>query len=155
MKSSSEINENSLPVSSFVRDQDKCPSWLYEVDQGATTIWESWITKNPDGSPQAVSLNHYAFGCVDDWMFRNINGMVPTAPGYKTFMIRPLMDERITSASCTFESEYGTIRSDWNVKDGFFTLHVTIPANTSAEIQIPDGSSCTKGSGSYTFSCAF
>ena len=135
--------------------QDKCPSWLYEVDQGATTIWESWITKNPDGSPQAVSLNHYAFGCVDDWMFRNINGMVPTAPGYKTFMIRPLMDERITSASRTFESEYGTIRSDWNVKDGIFTLHVTIPANTSAEIQLPDGSSCTKGSGSYTFSCAF
>ncbi len=132
---------------------DRCPSWLYEVDQGATTIWESWITKNPDGSPMAVSLNHYAFGCVDDWMFRSINGIVPTSPGYKTFMIRPVMDERITSASRSFESEYGTIRSQWKKNGNTFTLSVTVPANTSAEIRLPDGSTCTKGSGSYTFSC--
>lgn len=133
--------------------QDKCPSWLYEVDHGATTIWESWITAEPDGTPLALSLNHYAFGCVDDWMFRNINGIVPTEPGYRTFRIEPKMDERITSASRTFESEYGTIRSDWKIENGLFTLSVSIPANTSAEIVLPDGTAENKGSGSYTFTC--
>lgn len=134
--------------------QDRCPSWLYEVDHGATTIWESWITVYPDGTPMAVSLNHYAFGCVDDWMFRNISGIVPTSPGYRTFRIEPKMDERLTSAKRTFCSEYGPIESSWEVKNGIFTLNVTIPPCTKAEIILPDGSSYNKGSGSYTFTCS-
>ncbi len=133
--------------------QDKCPSWLYEVDHGATTIWESWITSNPDGSPMAVSLNHYAFGCVDDWMFRNICGMRPTSPGYRTFRIQPVMDARLTSASRSFESEYGTIESSWQKEGNTFTMQVTVPPCTKAEIILPDGTKHEKGSGSYSFSC--
>ena len=131
--------------------QDQCPSWLYEVDHGATTIWESWISAKPDGTPLAVSLNHYAFGCVDDWMFRNIGGIVPEKAGYKSFRVEPRPDPRITSAARSFESEYGTIRSEWKCENGTFTLNVTIPANTEAEIVLPDGNRCHKGSGTYTF----
>lgn len=131
--------------------QDQCPSWLYEVDHGATTIWESWITAKEDGTPMAVSLNHYAFGCVDDWMFRNIGGIVPEKAGYQSFRIEPKPDPRISCAARSFESEYGTIRSEWKCEDGTFTINVTIPANTEADIVLPDGNSAHKGSGTYTF----
>ncbi len=133
--------------------QDKCPSWLYEVDHGATTIWESWIAENPDGTPMSLSLNHYAFGCVDDWMFRTITGIVPTEAGYRRFRVQPLPDERITSASRTFRSEYGMIESNWQKEGSAFTLKVTVPANTTAEIILPDDQSFEKGSGTYTFAC--
>ena len=134
--------------------QTKCPSWLYEVENGATTIWESWITTKPDGTPLNVSLNHYAFGCVDDWMFRTICGIVPTSPGYKTFRIAPVMDPRLTSAARTFETEYGQIRSEWTVEGGTFNLKVTVPPCTEAEICLPSGENCVKGSGTYEFSCS-
>ncbi|MBQ1531916.1 MAG: family 78 glycoside hydrolase catalytic domain [Solobacterium sp.] len=133
--------------------QDKCPSWLYEVDHGATTIWESWITVNPDGTPMAISLNHYAFGCVDDWMFRYIGGITPTEPGYRSFRVQPVPDDRLSSASRSFESEYGTIASEWKKEGNTFTLNVTVPANTSAKIVLPDGETFEKGSGTYTFTC--
>ena len=146
--------ENGYPEKAYdLLFQDKCPSWLYEVDHGATTIWESWITSDPDGSPMAVSLNHYAFGCVDDWMFRHINGIIPTSPGYHTFRVEPLLDERISSASRSFASEYGTIRSEWKREEETVTLNVTIPPCTQAEIILPDGQRFERGSGTYTFSC--
>ncbi|MBR4162305.1 MAG: family 78 glycoside hydrolase catalytic domain [Solobacterium sp.] len=133
--------------------QDQCPSWLYEVDHGATTIWESWITSNPDGSPMAVSLNHYAFGCVDDWMFRHINGLVPLSAGYKTFRVQPVMDARITYAKRDFHSEYGLIQTEWKVNESHFEMKVTVPANTKAEIILPDNSRYEAGSGEYSFTC--
>ncbi len=133
--------------------QEQCPSWLYEVNNGATTIWESWITKKPDGSPIAASLNHYAFGCVDDWMFRHINGIVPTAPGYRTFKVQPAMDERLTCASRTYETEYGKIAVDWKREGTAFAMNVTVPVGTRAEIVLPDGQTCEKGSGTYAFTC--
>ena len=133
--------------------QDKCPSWLYEVDHGATTIWESWITANPDGSPMSVSLNHYAFGCVDDWMFRNICGLSPMLPGYRKFKVQPVLDDRISSAKRTFESTYGKITVDWTKKDGRFDMKVDVPSGSEALIVLPDGQTFEKGSGSYSFSC--
>lgn len=131
----------------------QCPSWLYEVDHGATTIWESWISENEDGSPIPMSLNHYTFGCVDDWMFRHISGIIPTSAGFKTFMIKPANDARLTSAYRSYESVYGKIVSEWKKEDGIFRLHVMIPANTKAEIILPDGTQYEKGSGTYTFTC--
>ena len=62
--------------------QDKCPSWLYEVDRGATTMWESWNAIDEDGNRDGCSFNHYAFGCVGDWMYRNILGIRSQSPGY-------------------------------------------------------------------------
>lgn len=133
--------------------QDKCPSWLYEVDHGATTIWESWIASKEDGTPMNVSLNHYAFGCVDDWMFRHINGIVPVTPGYQKFRVQPIMDKRIDWANRSFESEYGTIVTEWERKDGKLTLKVCVPPCTRAEIVLPNGETFERGSGRYTFNC--
>ena len=77
---------------------DEAPSWLYEVEHGATTIWESWFAMDEDGEPFVsqmgeytftMSLNHYAFGCVDDWMFRSITGIDSIGPGFKRIRIAP------------------------------------------------------------------
>lgn len=127
--------------------QNEAPSWLYEVEQGATTIWESWHTTNEDGSPMTVSLNHYAFGCVDDWMFRTITGIIPTEPGFKKFMVKPILDSRITSARRTYESEYGKISVDWRKSNDEFRMEVEVPCNTTATIILPDGEQMNVGSG--------
>ncbi|MCR5023187.1 MAG: glycoside hydrolase family 78 protein, partial [Lachnospiraceae bacterium] len=127
--------------------QNKAPSWLYEVENGATSIWESWHVTTPEGDPMPVSLNHYAFGCVDDWMFRNITGIIPTAPGFKEFSVKPLLDERITSAKRSYESEYGKISVEWKNEDGEFEIKVSVPCNTVATIVMPNGDQIRRGSG--------
>ena len=141
---------------------DREPSWLSQVKQGATTIWESWFSLDETGTPFvnemmgmkfSISLNHYASGCVDDWMFRYINGIRSKAPGYKKIHIEPVMDERVTWAKRTYKSEYGRISTEWKVEKGMFTMTVEIPCNTSAEIVLPDGSRYDCGSGTRSYSC--
>lgn len=138
----------------------KCPSWLYEVDHGATTIWESWYALDENGAPYvsemmgmkfSMSLNHYAFGIVDDWMFRTISGINSEAPGFKKIRIEPKPDARLSWARRTYLCEYGYITSDWVCEDGIFKLQVEIPCNTRAEIILSDGTRCERGSGRYEF----
>ena len=73
---------------------DDFPSWLYEVKMGATTVWERWNSVLPDGSISGTgmnSLNHYAYGSIVDWMYRNVCGLNPCeeAPGYKKLLSGP------------------------------------------------------------------
>lgn len=69
--------------------QEKAQSWLYEVMQGATTIWENWEAIRPDGTRTNASYNHFAFGCVGDFIYRRIGGLYPLTPGYDTVKIAP------------------------------------------------------------------
>ena len=133
--------------------QEKCPSWLYEVKQGATTIWESYISYKPDGEPLATSFNHYAFGCVDDWMFRKICGIDMAAPGFKKIVIAPEVTDAFANAKRTYMSEYGRIGVEWRTEDGHFHMKAEIPCNTTALVRLPDGTSREAGSGTYEFEC--
>lgn len=72
--------------------QDECPSWFYEVNQGATTIWESWAGILPNGKVGSFSFNHYAFGCVLDWMVRETVGLKTLAPGFSKIEISPSVE---------------------------------------------------------------
>ncbi len=134
--------------------QEKAPSFMAELNQGATTIWESWFTYNEEGEPFHVSLNHYSFGCVDDWMFRTITGINKTMPGFKHIVIAPTPDESLTWAERSFDSTYGTITSKWRKENGQFILNVAIPCNTTATVKMPDGTEHKTGSGEYEFRCA-
>src|SRR5262249_21416887 len=70
----------------------ECPSWLYPVTMGATTIWERWDSMLPDGSinpGEMTSFNHYALGAVADWLHRVVAGLAPGAPGYRKLLIEP------------------------------------------------------------------
>ena len=72
--------------------EKECPSWLYAVSQGGTTIWERWDSMLPDGTVnpgEMTSFNHYALGAVADWMHRTVAGLAPLEPGYRRILFRP------------------------------------------------------------------
>ena len=115
------------------------PSWLYEVRMGATTIWESWESIAPDGSVGPTSLNHYAFGCVDDWLFRRVAGLQPVSPGYRESRIEPDLDSGLSRLSAHHDTPYGRLAVDWRAEGGQVVLTLTVPANTSAVLELPHG----------------
>jgi alpha-L-rhamnosidase len=117
--------------------QTACPSWLYEVKNGATTIWESWEAIKPDGTVGAFSFNHYAFGCIGDWFVRHIGGLTPMEPGYSKFKVEPHYNDRLTYAETQYESVYGDIKVKWEIQEEKkMFLQVMIPANTMAVISL-------------------
>lgn len=150
--------------------QDTCPSWLYEVKAGATTIWERFDALRPDGTVNLgegnvkdiseqninlgggmVSFNHYANGAVGDWLYRRCAGIEAVSAGYEEFMIKPMPDEKFTWVNCEKECLYGKIVSNWKIEDGKFKLDVQIPFGTKAQIILPDGQVYYEGSGEYHY----
>jgi len=125
--------------------QESYPSWLYPVKMGATTIWERWDGIKPDGTfqtPGMNSFNHYAYGAIGDWMYRIVTGIdtEESSPGYKSIVIKPHLDNRLTQASSEYKTGYGLIKSAWKTTNQAITLEVEVPANTKATIYIPAGS---------------
>lgn len=134
--------------------QRENPSWLYSVDQGATTVWERWDSYTKEGGFNKHewimnSFNHYSYGVVSEWMFRYVGGIEAdeTQPGFKHFILQPTPDnrsyfpagqERITSVKASHQSGYGLIRSEWQrTDDGRITYTATVPANTTATLYLP------------------
>lgn len=128
--------------------QEACPSWLYEVNHGATTIWESWAGIQPNGKVGDFSFNHYAFGCVGDWMVRKIAGLQVKKPGFKEFYIRPNPDFGITAFELSYRSAQGLI--EIVLAEGKLT--VTVPETTMAYIKLPNETTETAvGAGTHAF----
>jgi alpha-L-rhamnosidase len=127
------------------------PSWLYMVDNGATTIWERWdgFVKGRGFQDAGMnSFNHWAFGAVGEWMWRNIAGLNPddSKPGWKHFIIAPKPGAGVNWAGGDYRSIRGRIACHWKLADSKFVIHVSVPPNTSASIRIPtiDGSRITE-----------
>ena len=141
----------------------KCPSWLYEVKSGATTIWERWdgLDENgecpisDDGTDMMISYNHYASGAVGAFLYERIAGIQAIEPGYRTFRIRPLAGGGITSARGSTDSPYGKIVSDWKIEEGIFSLDIEVPAGTKCAVTLPDGTTSEYGSGNWPLSCPY
>lgn len=139
----------------------KCPSWLYEVKAGATTIWERWdgLDENDecpigdDGTDMMISYNHYASGAVGDFLYRRIAGIEATAPGYRTFRIQPVPGGDLSWAAGQVETPYGLIRSEWRLEQSEFNIQIQVPVGTDCELVLPDGSTRHFGSGSYSQAC--
>jgi alpha-L-rhamnosidase len=120
--------------------QTGCPSWLYSVTMGATTVWERWDSMLPDGriNPgQMTSFNHYALGAVADWMHRRVAGLAPGAPGYRLIEVRPLPDARLTRAAARHHTPYGEASVAWERADGELRLAVVVPVGATAAVRIP------------------
>jgi alpha-L-rhamnosidase len=120
--------------------QETYPSWLYPVKMGATTIWERWDGQKTDSTFQDAgmnSFNHYAYGAIGDWMYRVSAGIEAMTPGYKQILIQPHPCRKLNYSKASFESQYGTIASGWERKDGKIVVRVNIPANTKAIIVLP------------------
>lgn len=134
--------------------QNKCPSWMYEIDRGATTLWESWRAIMPDGTVTSVSYNHYCFGCVDDWIYRWIVGLNAVEPGYQRIRIQPHPDCGLNRVRYSYDSACGRIGICWEKQEEAFSLRLSIPANVTAEVILPDGSARTLGSGAHELKCS-
>ena len=137
-------------------ESERFPSWLYALNQGATTVWERWdaYVKGRGIHPSDMnSFDHYSIGSVGEWMYRHILGINPdvSRPGYEHFTIQPRPGGSLTWAKGSYHSIRGTIAVDWKIEGGRFILHVSIPGNTTASIVLPDGSVKQVGSGKHEF----
>jgi alpha-L-rhamnosidase len=120
--------------------QRQCPSWLYPVTMGATTIWERWDSMRPDGSinpGEMTSFNHYALGAIADWMHRVIGGLAPAAPGYRQLAIAPHPGGSLTSARAHHITPYGPAECAWQIQDSQISVDLIVPPNTSALVTLP------------------
>ena len=137
--------------------QEAFPSWLYSVNQGATTVWERWngYTKEKGYGPVGMnSFNHYAYGCVLEWLFAAAAGIrqAPGAVGWKRFVLAPMPDRRLGSVDAKFVSPEGEITSSWRYEaDGRLTWRFSIPAGTSATVSVPGGETRVFSPGAYSF----
>ncbi|RFM36243.1 alpha-L-rhamnosidase [Chitinophaga silvisoli] len=134
-----------------VLNQETCPSWLYPVKMGATTIWEKWDAIRPDSSVQAISYNHYSYGAVGEWLYRVVAGIDAASPGYEKILIHPHPGGGLTWVNASYNCAYGKIVSNWKTDNGKFTMHVEIPAGTRATIMIPGKESVEVAAGMYDF----
>lgn len=123
------------------------PSWLYAVNLGATTIWERWNSINPDGSISSTSmnsLNHYAYGSIAEWMYRDMCGLNPssgddTQTGFRRALIAPKPDRSIEWAKARYRSAAGTYACGWRFEpDGMLTIDIAIPFNATAKVVLPE-----------------
>jgi alpha-L-rhamnosidase len=119
------------------------PSWLYAIDQGATTIWErlnGYTVENGfAGNNSMNSFNHYSFGAIGQWLIAHSLGIQRETPGFKTFLLKPEPDPAgaLTSAEGHYDSMYGRIESGWRIDGTTATYRFTVPANTTATLHLP------------------
>jgi alpha-L-rhamnosidase len=121
---------------------DKYPSWLFSVRNGATTIWERWDGWTPEKGFQDSSMNsfnHYSLGSVGAWLYSGAAGIQPddAAPGYKHFTLAPQFTKRLSHVKATLDTPYGVIGSHWHAEKDQMVYDVTIPPNTTAEMVLP------------------
>jgi len=140
--------------------QQECPSWLYPVTMGATTIWERWDSMLPDGTinpDQMTSFNHYALGAVADWMHRTVGGLAPVEPGYRRIEIQPRPGGGLTYARARHLTPYGLAECAWEIENGNISLDVVVPPNTTALVSLPGSSEppVEVGSGSWHWSTTY
>ena len=120
------------------------PGWLYEINMGATTIWERWNSILPDGRISDTgmnSLNHYAYGAVAEWIYGTVCGIKPdeNIPGFKKAIIAPEPDRRLSYVKGEYHSVSGIYRSSWEYQEDNVVFHVTIPFNCEACFIVPAG----------------
>lgn len=120
------------------------PSWLYAVTMGATTIWERWNSVLPDGKISGTemnSLNHYAYGSIVEWMYRNVAGINPVEeqPGFRSVRLAPQPDYRLKYAKAALDSAAGLYESQWELtEDGQLKFRFVIPFNATAVAELPN-----------------
>ncbi len=136
-----------------------CPSWLYEVRMGATTIWERWdgldedgkCPIGDDGTDMMISYNHYASGAVGDFLYRRVLGLEAEEAGYRTFLFRPLIGGGLTQAEGSVETPYGTITACWQIEGDTLTADLHVPVGAEATVELPGAQAQRVGSGAHHF----
>lgn len=134
-------------VAGILIQQREYPSWGYEVENGATTIWERWNSYIKDEGPHEPEMNsfsHYAFGAVCEWMFAELAGIDRAAPGFDRIRIAPRPTGTLTHVSAAMETRHGRLACAWKTDGGKFTATLTIPPNTTADVTLPGSGAITE-----------
>ena len=127
------------------------PSWLYQVDRGATTVWERWDAIKPDGSIHSgdmdagshdsggsmISFNHYAYGAMIDWVYRTVAGLAPAEPGYRRTRIAPRPAVELDHAAASIQTPYGRLAIDWRLDADELRATVEVPFGVTADLDLP------------------
>ncbi|MBO5859852.1 MAG: family 78 glycoside hydrolase catalytic domain [Clostridia bacterium] len=121
--------------------REEYPSWLFSVKMGATTIWEHWDSVREDGTMWSTtmnSFNHYAYGCVGDWLYGDAAGIKAdeSNPGYANIIFRPLTDERLDYVKASLETRKGLVKSEWKRENGKVTYTFVVPEESTATAYI-------------------
>ncbi len=118
------------------------PSWLYPINQGATTMWERWNSfslKDGFGDVNMNSFNHYAYGAIGQWLYKDVAGLWydENKAGFKNIIFAPNPTNKMRFASASKETPYGLASSSWKRTDGILQWNVTIPPNATGTLVIP------------------
>ena len=136
--------------------QRKNPSWLYSIDNGATTIWERWNSYMKDvgmGPKGMNSFNHYAYGCVCQWIWESVAGIAADTqkPGFRHIVMKPVPDRRLGHVTAEYRSASGLIKSAWRYEGDTWIWEFTIPEGASASVCLPGENEWKEyGSGTFT-----
>lgn len=129
--------------------QESYPAWFYPILQGdATTMWERWNSYTKDkgfGDAGMNSFNHYAYGAVGEWLYNTVAGLDidPEKPGYKHIRFHPQPGGGLTHAKAALDTRYGLASIEWRIEGGSLSVSCVVPPNTTATLQLPDGSQPT------------
>ena len=129
--------------------QRKNPSWLYSVDNGATTIWERWNSymKESGMGPRGMnSFNHYAYGCVCEWIWETAAGIScdPSGAGFSDIVMKPVPDKRLGFVEAEYPTPAGLVRSAWKYKGDKWIWKFTVPKGAVATVTLPGESDSKK-----------
>ncbi len=135
----SEYDMNDMAYNLLLNEE--YPGWLYEVNLGATTIWERWNSLDENGTITGIgmnSLNHYSYGSIVEWLFAYSAGLRPVRAGYKRVNIEPVLDNRLGYVDCTYQSSAGTYRVYWKIVDRYTVrMEWSVPYGCAAEVHLP------------------
>ncbi|KAI9639009.1 bacterial alpha-L-rhamnosidase-domain-containing protein [Dioszegia hungarica] len=148
------VNSGNLSIAYRMFQEKQCPSLLYPISMGATTIWERWDAMLPDGSinpGKMTSFNHYALGAASNFLYEVVGGISPLTPGWKRISIHPRPGGTVTSASVSHISPYGRVACEWRVEGGLMRVRIEVPPNSSALVRLPGSGEVAVGSGVRTF----
>ena len=122
-----------------IASQKDKPGWGWWLEQGGTTLWESWGGTD--------SRNHIMFGDISAWFVETLAGITPDAPGFTAIRIKPHVVGDLTGARAQLQTASGPVTSDWQRENGSLRLSVEIPANTTATVYVPasDTALCQEG----------
>ena len=124
-------------------EQTRCPSWLYPVLNGATSMWERWNSFTEEngfgGQNWMNSFNHYSLGAIGAWMMEYMAGIARDGDsGFHTFLLQPVCGGHFTGMDASYDSPYGRIHSAWEAREGRMVSYAcTVPANTRATLYLP------------------
>jgi alpha-L-rhamnosidase len=121
-------------------DRKTFPSWGWMLENGATTLWETW--KQGDNT---FSHNHPMFGSISAWFFRHLGGIqvADDAVGFDRIVIRPQMVKGLEWVKCSHRTIRGRIESNWSITEKGIEFDIVIPPDTTAEIELPAGTITT------------